>query len=115
MARRNADAEAKHGAVVEHLADTLDERWDWVFPVDVSTEHGSPSEIDGHLTDVTAQSGDRELVVDVEIDPAEDADQRQPFTNWASSDPNRTYDGVVATDYDDWEEFESEGMAALDE
>jgi hypothetical protein len=114
MARRDADADAKHDAVVEELADSLDEGWEWVFAVDVPTEHGSPSEIDGHLPDVSARSGERELVVEVETDPNDDADQRQVFKEWASADPDRAYVGVLATDYDDWETFESEGEVTLD-
>jgi hypothetical protein len=115
MARRDADAETRHDAIVEHLADALDEKWDRVFAVDVPTKHGSPSEIAGHLPDVMARSGDEALVVEVETDADDDPEQRQAFKAWASAEPNRTYVGILATDYDRWETFESEGDATLRE
>jgi hypothetical protein len=114
MARRDADADAMHDAVIEHLAVALDEEWERVFAVDVPTKHGSPSEIDGYLPDVSARSADRAIVVEVETDPEDDPEQRQAFRDWANAAEHRTYVGVLATDYDDWEEFESEGTGALE-
>jgi hypothetical protein len=114
MARRDADADAKHDAVIEHLAEALDQEWKRVFAVDLPTKHGSPSEIDGHLPDVMARSDDRAIVVEVETDPEDDLDQRQAFRDWASDEPHRAYVGVLATDYDDWETFESVGEITLE-
>jgi hypothetical protein len=107
MARRDADADAKHDAVVENVATHLDEEWEHVFAVDIQTKHGSPSKIDGHLPDVMARSGDRAVVVEVETDPADDPEQRRAFSEWAAADASRAYVGILATDYDSWEVFES--------
>jgi hypothetical protein len=41
-------------------------------------------------------------------------DQRQAFRNCASEESLREYLGVLATDYDDWETFESVGEITLE-
>jgi hypothetical protein len=115
MARRDADSEVQHDAIVEQIATALDGAWEHVYAVDVPTKHGSPSEIDGYRPDVMARSDEKTLVVEVETDPADDPDQRQAFSEWASADPDRAYVGILATDYDSWEVFESVGEVALEE